>query len=140
MSKSTPRNKPSAFAVSAALAGGIALAGSAFAMQPLAQGYLLSAGEAAKAAEGKCGEGKCGIAKIDSDKDGKVSRAEFTAAHPDKADKFASIDSNSDGFIDEAEQKAHHEGKCGEGKCGGDKKDKAAHEGKCGEGKCGGAA
>ena len=28
-----------------------------------------------------------------------------------------------------------HEGKCGEGKCGGDKK-KA--EGKCGEGKCGG--
>jgi len=40
-----------------------------------------------------------------------------------------------------------HEGKCGEGKCGGDKKgaegkcgahDKG-HEGKCGEGKCGGA-
>ena len=27
-----------------------------------------------------------------------------------------------------------HEGKCGEGKCGGDK----AKEGKCGEGKCGG--
>ncbi|TNC91461.1 MAG: hypothetical protein CSH36_09535 [Thalassolituus sp.] len=29
----------------------------------------------------------------------------------------------------------HHEGKCGEGKCGGEKADK---EGKCGEGKCGG--
>ena len=29
------------------------------------------------------------------------------------------------------------EGKCGEGKCGGDKDDKDA-EGKCGEGKCGG--
>ena len=28
-----------------------------------------------------------------------------------------------------------HEGKCGEGKCGGDK---SGHEGKCGEGKCGG--
>jgi len=28
-----------------------------------------------------------------------------------------------------------HEGKCGEGKCGGEKK---ATEGKCGEGKCGG--
>jgi len=28
------------------------------------------------------------------------------------------------------------DGKCGEGKCGGDKKDKK--EGKCGEGKCGG--
>ncbi|NNJ95414.1 MAG: hypothetical protein HKP57_11755 [Halobacteria archaeon] len=30
---------------------------------------------------------------------------------------------------------SHMEGKCGEGKCGGDK---AAKEGKCGEGKCGG--
>ena len=28
----------------------------------------------------------------------------------------------------------HHEGKCGEGKCGGEK----SAEGKCGEGKCGG--
>jgi uncharacterized low-complexity protein len=32
---------------------------------------------------------------------------------------------------------SHMEGKCGEGKCGGDKKE---GEGKCGEGKCGGAA
>ena len=31
--------------------------------------------------------------------------------------------------------KAKKEGKCGEGKCGGDK---AKKEGKCGEGKCGG--
>jgi uncharacterized low-complexity protein len=31
---------------------------------------------------------------------------------------------------------ATQEGKCGEGKCGGDKKD--GKEGKCGEGKCGG--
>ena len=31
---------------------------------------------------------------------------------------------------------ANHEGKCGEGKCGGDKKSDS--EGKCGEGKCGG--
>ncbi len=30
------------------------------------------------------------------------------------------------------------EGKCGEGKCGGEKGDKTG-EGKCGEGKCGGA-
>jgi uncharacterized low-complexity protein len=40
------------------------------------------------------------------------------------------------------EKKAAGEGKCGEGKCGGDKKaasdKKAAGEGKCGEGKCGG--
>ena len=35
------------------------------------------------------------------------------------------------------EKKATTEGKCGEGKCGGEKK--AATEGKCGEGKCGGS-
>lgn len=114
MSKTS--TKPAAIAI--ALAGGIALSGSAFAMQDLAQGYLLSAGETAKA-----GEGKCGMSKADADKDGKVSQAEFNAAHPDKAAKFATIDTNKDGFIDATEHKAHGEGKCGEGKCG---------EGKCG--------
>jgi uncharacterized low-complexity protein len=82
------------------------LSGSAFASTPLAQGYLLGAQEAApvdKAKEGSCGadkakEGKCGVAAMDSDKDGMVSRAEFEAAHADKAGM---------------------EGKCGEGKCGG---------------------
>lgn len=120
-------HKPAAVAV--ALAGGILLAGSSFAMEPLAQGYLLAAQDAAKAGEGKCGEGKCGMAKADTDKDGKVSQAEFNAAHPDKAAKFAEIDTNKDGFIDAAEHKAHAGAKGAEGKCG---------EGKCGEGKCGG--
>lgn len=143
MSKSN--QKPVSLALSAALVGGLALSASAFAMQPLAQGYLLSATADAgeKAAEGKCGEGKCGMEKVDTDKDGKVSRAEFTAAHADKAAKFDGIDTNKDGFIDAAEHKAHAEGKCGEGKCGADKKKtdaKADHaEGKCGEGKCGGS-
>ena len=141
--------KPVAIAIGTALAGGLMLSGSSFAITPLSQGYLLGAQDAAKAAdakakegscggdkakaEGKCGEGKCGIEKVDTDKDGKVSRAEFDAAHPDKADKFAAIDANGDGFIDKAEQEAHHaKAKAGmEGKCG---------EGKCGEGKCGGAA
>ena len=37
------------------------------------------------------------------------------------------------------EKKMDKEGKCGEGKCGGDKAEgKAKAEGKCGEGKCGG--
>ena len=77
MSKTT--TKPAAVAV--ALASGILLAGSTFAMEPLAQGYLLAAPEAAKAGEGKCGEGKCGegkcgMAKADTDKDGKVSQAD----------------------------------------------------------------
>lgn len=133
---------PVAVAIGTALAGGLLLSGSAFAMTPLAQGYLLGAQDAAaeaKTQEGSCGahkaagEGKCGIEKIDTDGDGKVSRAEFTAAHPDKANDFDTIDTNRDGFIDTAEKDAHHgaaktdaEGKCGEGKCG--------------EGKCGGSA
>ena len=61
MSKSN--QKPVSLALSAALVGGLALSASAFAMQPLAQGYLLAAGApdtGEKAAEGKCGEGKCG--------------------------------------------------------------------------------
>ena len=150
MSKSN--HKPVSLALCTALVGGLALSGSAFAMQPMAQGYLVSASAGAgeekaatdadkkaegscgadkKAAEGKCGEGKCGMDKVDTDKDGKASRAEFDAA----------------------EHKAHAEGKCGEGKCGADKAKgegscgadkktgaKAEHaEGKCGEGKCGGS-
>jgi uncharacterized low-complexity protein len=96
----------------------------------------------AKAAEGKCGgakaaEGKCGGAKarkrrmadMDTDKDGKLSRAEFAAAHGGEDEKFAAHDGNSDGFITQAEMDAHHaQMKAGEGKCGGAK----ATEGKCG--------
>ncbi|HEY0661538.1 MAG TPA: EF-hand domain-containing protein [Lysobacter sp.] len=158
-------SKPIALAVSAALVGGLALSGSAFAMTDLASGYLLGASHAAAEGncgadkkaegacggdkakgEGKCGEGKCGIEKMDTDKDGKVSSAEFGAAHDGDTSKFAKHDANSDGFITADEVKAHKEGKCGEGKCGGEKKTdaegdkKAEAEGKCGEGKCGGMA
>ena len=120
MSKSNV--KPVALAVCTAI-GGLALSATAFASQELASGYMASAsasaGDKAKE-EGKCGEGKCGMDKVDTDKDGKVSQAEFTAKHPDKAADFTAMDANSDGFIDEAEHKAHKaEGKCGEGKCGG---------------------
>ena len=123
------------------IAGGSLLAGPGFAMDDLAQGYMLAAGDAAKAGEGKCGEGKCGegkcgMDKVDADKDGRVSQAEFVAAHPDKAEQFGDIDANQDGFIDEAERKAWHASKAGEGKCGGAEQPKAG-EGKCGEGKCG---
>ena len=130
--------KPALATLGTALAGGLLLSGSAFAITPLAQGYMAGAQEAATAtqaheghrdkaaAEGKCGEGKCGIDKVDTDKDGKVSRAEFDAVHPDEGAKFAAMDSNADGFVDQAEHEAHKasnkadmEGKCGEGKCGG---------------------
>ena len=118
---SNPKHAPVSLALCTALAGGLALSGSAFAMQPMAQGYLLAPGTAA--AGEKAAEGKCGMDKVDTDKDGKVSRAEFVAAHADKAAMFDTIDTSKDGFIDAAEHKAHKEGKCGEGKCG---------EGKCG--------
>lgn len=174
MSKQT--NKPLALAVGAALVGGIALSTSAFAMTDLSSGYMVAASQAGgegkaaeakcgankaaaeakcgadkKAAEGKCGEGKCGMEVMDTDKDGKVSSAEFAAKHDGDTSMFVAHDANKDGFITADEAKAAKEGSCGgdkkagEGKCGGDKADKkedkkADMEGKCGEGKCGGMA
>ena len=139
----------SPLALSAALAGGLVLTGSAFAMQPLATGYMVSA---SAVAEGSCGadhkaaeatktadtkakaaEGKCGVAKMDSDKDGKVSKAEFAAAHDNDDSKFAEHDLDKDGFISAEEMKTHMGGAGGEG-------GKAMEEGKCGEGKCGASA
>ena len=132
--------KPVAVAIGTALAGGLLLSGGAFAVTPLAQGYLLGAQDAAaeadtKTAEGRCGgdkadaEGKCGLDKVDTDKDGRVSSAEFAAMHPGEEEKFATIDTNGDGFVDQSEHEAH---KAAAGKAG--------MEGKCGEGKCGGMA
>ena len=92
------------------------------------------AAEATKTADtkAKAAEGKCGVAKMDSDKDGKVSRAEFAAAHNNDDGKFASHDTNSDGFISAEEMDAHMGGSGGAGKM--------MEEGKCGEGKCGASA
>jgi hypothetical protein len=129
--------KPVAIAVGAALAGGLVLSGSAFAMTSLAQGYMLASAPANAAMSpggGGAGhkeghEGSCGMDKMDTDKDGRISRTEFAAAHDGKDDKFAAHDPNGDGFISAEEMKAHHDAKRG---------DKAKMEGKCGEGKCGG--
>lgn len=153
---SQSNRKPVALAIGATLA-----AGALFSMQAMAHGYMQDAKPAeAKAAEGKCGEGKCaagmqakpaaaadakaaheggcGMAMMDTDKDGRLSRAEFDAAHKGMEDKFAAHDLDGDGFITQAEMDKHHadmqakgEAKpAAEGKCG---------EGKCGEGKCGGS-
>ena len=137
------------------LVGAAVAAGSLFSMDALAHGYMQDAkATAAKAGEGKCGEGKCGegkcggqaaakdaheggcgMARMDTDKDGRLSRGEFDAAHKGKEEKFAAHDLNGDGFISQAEMDTHHAAQKGdakaatEGKCG---------EGKCGEGKCGG--
>lgn len=121
-------SKPGSKALVGTLAGGLLLAGSSFAMTPMAGGYMLDAGmPEGGAGEHTAAEGKCGIDRMDSDKDGKVSKAEFAAAHDGKDDQFAAYDPNGDGFIDAGEFDAHQTG------------DKAKMEGKCGEGKCGGS-
>jgi len=132
--------KPAAFA-SALVLGSMALSQSAFAISPLSHGYQLSSPDGSqgddKAAEGKCGEGKCGAGmmvgagagagedkcgegkcgmRADTNMDGKVSAVEHAAqanAH------FQAADTNKDGMVSADEMKAMHEGKCGEGKCGG---------------------
>ena len=95
-----------------------------FAMQSLGQGYMVA--QAGKMGEGKCGamgaktaEGKCGLPMADANKDGKISKEEFTKQHEAR---FASMDANKDGVLDKAEMGKMTDGKCGEGKCGGMKK------------------
>ncbi len=139
--------------IGAAITTSTLLAGGLFSMDTLAHGYMQDSAKKTMS-EGRCGEGKCGagmktnnkkeapaagaqtkqqgghtLAGMDTDKDGRISRAEFAAAHGGKDTMFPKIDSNSDGFISKEEFDAHHAAM---------KKDKAATEGKCGEGKCGG--
>ncbi len=49
-----------------------------------------------------------GMADMDTDKDGRLSRTEFAAAHGGKMDEFAAHDGNGDGFITQAEMDTHH--------------------------------
>ena len=163
MSKKTTL-KPLAIAVGATFVTALAMtpvanaAENPFALSELSSGYMVAEKMEGKCGEGmsgdktmkegKCGEGmsgdktmkegKCGMKMMDADGDGKITKDEFTKAHEAM---FNRKDKDGDGVIDADEMKAMEgkmmkEGKCGEGKCGGDKTMK---EGKCGEGKCGGA-
>ena len=106
MSRNTRNSTVAALGVALA---GMVVAGSSFAMQPLAQGYAVAATKAApegKCGEGKCGEGKCGDAKfnaIDTDNDARVSLAEFLAVAPGQNALFDTKDTNHDGYISELE-------------------------------------
>ena len=131
--------KPFMLATGAVLLGGLAISQSAFAVKQLGSGYQVTSPDGTKVAEGKCGadktkmaEGKCGADKMkmaegkcggmkmaDKNKDGIITKAEHRA-HADAM--FAKMDANKDGKVSSAEMKAGHEGKCGEGKCGADKK------------------
>jgi uncharacterized low-complexity protein len=124
-------------AIGAAFIGSLSLsqlaaASPAFQVGDLAAGYML----AGSMAEGKCGEGKCGMAKLDKDKDGKVSMAEATGGGF-SASQVKMWDKNGDGSLEANELAAMHakmDHKGAEGSCGGDTKMKGA------EGSCGGDA
>lgn len=106
MSRSNTQNKSTFGLIGVALAG-LVLSGSAFAMQPLSQGYMLGASHAA--GEGKCGEGKCGAAEGTAKKttaksaEGKCGEGKCGATEGTTAAKKTA------------------EGKCGEGQCGDEK-------------------
>ena len=128
---SSKPNKP--VLAAAGIAGTLLLAGAAFAATPLAQGYMHGASDGAAASEKDPHEGRCGMERMDTDKDGRISPAEFAAAHDGDGSRFGEHDPDGDGFISAAEMDAHHPKADAAGMGG-----KAGMEGKCGEGKCGG--
>lgn len=117
----------SAFVASMAAAPLASAAENPFALSGLSNGYQVADSHTAKPMEGKCGgrksdEAKCGMSMMDTDKDGKVSKAEFDKAHEGM---FDGMDANKDGLLDQTEMGKMMQGKCGgakvpmEGKCGG---------------------
>ncbi|MBU8977820.1 MULTISPECIES: EF-hand domain-containing protein [unclassified Lysobacter] len=86
---------------------GLVLSGSAFAVQPLSQGYMLAAAHAG--AEGKCGEGKCGEGKCGEGKCGTHAKATAKAAEGKCGEgqcgdaRFASADTDKDHLVSRAE-------------------------------------
>jgi len=124
------KKKAVSIAVGSAFVAGMAMtpmAGAAenpFALQSLDRGYMVADMHGkcgtGKCGAGKCGIGKCGAAMMDENKDGKVSKDEFTKHHEAM---FANMDKNNDGTLDATELGGKAgSGKCGTGKCGGMKK------------------
>ena len=75
-----------------------------FAIKTLEKGYMVAQAhtydEDTKTGEGKAGEGKCGAAMADANKDGKITKEEWTKHHDLM---FEQMDSNKDGAIDKDE-------------------------------------
>jgi len=98
----------SAFAATLSVSPIASAADSPFVSQSLDRGYMVAGAHdhaTKKAGEGKCGamkasEGSCGVTMADLNKDGKVSKEEFTKHHDVM---FEHMDANKDGFIDKSE-------------------------------------
>lgn len=92
-----------------------------FASQSLSKGYMVAdahkhqkSGEGKCGGEGACGEGRCGASMADANKDGKITKEEWTAHHNAM---FEHMDANKDGTISKDELKGKMtDGKCGSGK------------------------
>lgn len=115
----------SAFAATLGFAPTASAAENPFAIQSLEKGYMVAQAhtydEDKKTGESKAGEGKCGAAMADTNKDGKITKEEWTKHHDLK---FEQMDSNKDGAIDkdEMEKSRMKSGKSGGDKSHGDKK------------------
>ena len=107
MSTSNTRNTVGLLGLALA---GLSLSTSAFAIEPLSQGYMLAASKAA--GEGKCGEGKCGA---NGTKPAKAATAS-KAAEGKCGEGKCGADGAKSAKTASASKTA--EGKCGEGKCG----------------------
>ena len=118
----------------AATLGAVPVASAAenpFALSGLSSGYQVADHHVAKPMDGKnmdgkCGamagkstDGKCGMSMADANKDGKVSKEEFTEHHNAM---FTQMDANKDGTLDKSEMGKMMDGKMMDGKCGGMKK------------------
>jgi uncharacterized low-complexity protein len=98
-------------------------ADSPFASESLSRGYMVAdahkhhekkSGEGKCGGEGACGEGRCGASMADANRDGKITREEWTAHHDAM---FEHMDANKDGTISKDEIKGKMtDGKCGSGK------------------------
>jgi uncharacterized low-complexity protein len=107
MSTSNTRNTVGLLGLALA---GLSLSTSAFAIEPLSQGYMLAASKAA--GEGKCGEGKCGANGTKPAKAATASKAAEGKCGEGKCGADGAKPAKS------ASASKTAEGKCGEGKCG----------------------
>lgn len=107
----------SAFAATLGTASLVSAADNPFGIQSLGKGYMVAdahkygdkkGSEGKCGGEGSCGEGRCGASMADANKDGKVTKEEWSAHHNAM---FEHMDTNKDGVIekDEMQRKMKHD-------------------------------